>query len=77
MPTSAGQRGLTGERHVGTYKLYHIQGGHFVRSESFEAQDDEEAKRAAQDRIGEDPAELWFADRKVAMFKPGSDPTDA
>lgn len=58
-----------------TYKLYHIRDAHFVRSETFEAEDEQDAVRWAQDRIGDEPAELWCQDRKVAIFPQPPDPT--
>lgn len=55
------------------YKLYHVEAGRFSRCESIQAENDQEAVRWAEDRIGAVAAELWCDDRKVAIFRPQED----
>ena len=50
------------------YRLYHIKSGHFFRYDMIEAEGDIDAVGEAGALIGEHPAELWCADRKVMMF---------
>lgn len=50
---------------VAYYRLYHVRDGHFVGVELIEAEEDGAAVRAAEERVGELPAELWCGDRKV------------
>lgn len=53
---------------VAYYRLYHVRDGHFVGVELIEAEEDGAAVRAAQERVGELPAELWCGDRKVSTL---------
>ena len=52
------------------YRLYFIsrRDGHFVRSEAFEAQDDQDAVAIAEDRRGANPLELWCGQRKLTRL---------
>lgn len=51
------------------YRLYHIRNGHFFRFDMIEAEGDVDAVREAGALVGEQPAELWCADRKVMIFE--------
>lgn len=71
MQASTCQCGLvSGEWDMHTYKLYHIQGGHFARCESLQAENDQVAITWAEGQIGAAAAELWRDDQKIAIFRP-------
>lgn len=53
------------------YRLYFIspRDGHFVRSEGFEATDDDSALALAEERRGANPLELWCGGRKLMRIE--------
>lgn len=52
------------------YRLYHIRGAHFARSEEIEAADDRRAIDEAERRSGRGSAELWRGGFKVKRISP-------
>lgn len=50
------------------YRLYHVRHGRFARTDELEAHDDVAEVRQARELLEEDPAELWFGERKVTTF---------
>ena len=58
---------------MGQYRLYYMRtrDGHIERVEDFEAQDDRQAARFAEDHLAEQPIELWSGPRKICRYPYG------
>jgi hypothetical protein len=52
------------------YRLYHIRGAHFSRSEEIEAADDRQAIDQAERLSGTRSAELWRGGLKIKHISP-------
>lgn len=52
------------------YRLYHISGAHFSRSEEIEAADDTQAIDKAERLSGARSAELWRGGLKIKHISP-------
>ena len=51
------------------YRLYFMSGAHVVNADGFEADDDRQAIRHAEDQADHYSVELWRGRRKMGLFQ--------
>jgi len=56
---------------MANYHLYYLRGGELIGAEDIEVASDDEAARAAEDRGRGDLVEVWNAESRVRIVRPG------